>query len=96
MTSSKRSQGVAQLAWDHASWIRGLSSLDFPIPLPLGPNLLIQQGFFFFFNKKEKKKKKRGRYHLKIVSLVCCIIEYVACLVVQVHFNGRPSFVLKR
>lgn len=59
MTSSKRPQGVAQLAWDHASWIGGLSSLDFPIPLPLGPNLLIQQGFFFFLTKKKKKKKKR-------------------------------------
>lgn len=58
MTSSKRPQGVAQLAWDHASWIRGLSSLDFPIPLPLGPNLLIQQGFFFFLTKKKKRKKR--------------------------------------
>lgn len=57
MTSSKRPQGVAQLAWDHASWIRDLSSLDFPIPLPLGPNLLIQQGFFIL-TKKEKEKKR--------------------------------------
>lgn len=56
MTSSKRPQGVAQLAWDHASWIGGLSSLDFPIPPPLGAKLTHPTRIFFFLTKKKKRK----------------------------------------